>query len=299
MRRLAPFALVALALSLTPAASRADDLFSEFAVESVFAASVSSNSSASSDKTVASSRVTGAGQLGSMLRTAGYEPERIDGKAVKVTVTHGEWTIPTVLRADVGRSEIALTMGLATPKKAAELGGEKLLRLLAGAPDAGGAYFAYDTELSQIQLRKSVSARELNSLRLGRLLTEMAELAVSRESTWYEARQKEQASATTRPQSSSPQKVVTASLAGSWVAPLAGGEAFAIRLTEAGRFSLAHVKSGRTTTSTGAVQREGQRLSLVGSTGVTIRGVLSSQTSQGFDLTLGGGRKLTFKRAGK
>lgn len=293
MRRLTPLALVALSFSLIPTSGVAEDLFSEFAVESVFAASASSSSTNSSDPSVSGVRVTGAGQLGSLLRSAGYEPERIDGKAVRVTVAHGEWTIPTILRAEVGRGQIALTMGLATPKKAADLGGEKLLQLLAGAPDAGGAYFAFDSELGQIQFRKSVSARDLTSGRLNQLLTEMAEIAVSRESSWYEASSKESPNKTT----SAPESEPAPSLTGSWVATLAGGEAFAIRLTEKGQFSLAHVKSGRTTTSNGRVQRDGSRLSLIGSTGVTIRGTVSSPTAQGFELTLSGGRKLSFKRA--
>ncbi len=292
MRRLAPLALVALTCLLAPKTGAADDLFSEFAVESVFATSVSSSSTTNQEKNASSPRVTGAGQLGSLLRTAGYKPERIDGKAVRVTVAHGEWTIPTTLRADIGRGQIELTMGLATPKKAADLGGEKLLKLLSGSPDGGGSYFAYDSDLGQIQLRKAVSARGISSGGLNRLLTEMAEIAASRESSWYEI-PKQEASSTP-----SPTKAAGApSLTGSWVATLASGEAFAIRLTQGGRFSLAHVKSGRTTTSTGQVQRAGSRLSLIGSSGVTIQGVLSNQTGQGFNLTLTGGRKLAFKRA--
>ena len=290
MRRFAPLALAILSSPLAPSIGAADDLLSKFAVESVFASSVSANTADSQAKTSPSQRVTGAGQLGSMLRQSGYKPERIDGKAVRVTVAHGEWTIPTTVRANVGRGQIELTMGLATPKKAAELGTEKLLRLLSGAPDAGGSYFAYDADLGQIQLRQAVSARDLTSGRLARMLTEMAEMAVSRESSWYQKPARTSPEKATAPKKSPP----TSSLVGSWVATMAGGEAFAIRLTQEGRFSLAHVKSGRTTTSAGRIEQEGDRLGLVGSSGLTIRGVLSGQ----FDLTLHGGTKLSFKRAG-
>lgn len=294
MRRLAPLALAILSSPLAPSIGAADDLLSKFAVESVFASSVSSSSAGSQQTTSTSQRVTDAGQLGALLRESGYEPERVDGKAVRVTVAHGEWTIPTTLRANIGRGQVELTMGLATPKKAAELGSEKLLRLLSGAPDAGGAYFAYDADMGQIQLRKAISARDLNGVRLGRLLTEMAEMAVSRESSWHT----ETPQTAPQPKKTPTPTAPTSSLAGSWVAKLAGGEAFAIRLTADNRFSLAHVKSGRTTTSTGRVQRSGAQLGLVGASGLTIRGVLSSQTGQGFDLTLAGGKKLSFKKAG-
>lgn len=284
MRLSTPLALIVVALTVAPAV--ADDLFSEFAVESVFAKSTSAKTATASSATP---RITGAGQLGEMLRAADLTPQRIDGKSVKTTVSLGEWTLPTTLRAAVSRGQIDLTMGLATPTKASDIASDKLLRLLTVSPDAGGAHFALDGESGQIQLRQSISARDLTSDRLGRMLREMAELAASRQSAWYEAGSKKAAAAV---------KTVQATpLTGSWIASLGGGEAFAIKLTAEGRFKLAHVKSGRTTTSDGKAQRTGEQLSLVGSTGVTIKGTVSAQTAKGFDLTLTGGRKLSFKKA--
>ncbi len=280
MRALPTLALIAIALNVSPAL--ADDLFSEFAVESVFATQTSAKTTVSAPTTA---RITGAGQLGELLRAADITPERLDGKSVKVAVSHGQWTVPTTLRAAVGRGQIDLTMGLGTPAKASEIASDKLIRLLTADPDAGGAHFALDAKSGQIQLRQSISARDLTSDRLSRLLTEMAELAASRESAWYEEATKATPTAQAAP------------LTGSWIASLGSGEAFAIKLTADGRFKLAHVKSGRTTTSDGKAERKGDRLSLVGSTGVTIAGSLSAQTAQGFELTLTGGRKLTFKKA--
>jgi len=283
MRLTIPLALLALAL---PYPAVGEDLFSEIAVESVFSGDEAQSTGATAENGKTTPRITGAGQLGAVLRDAGYEPERLDAKRVKVTVAHGQWTIPTTLRAAVDRGQIDITMGLATPDKDAKWSADKLLDLLEPAPDAGGAHFAYQKSERQVQLRQTISARNLGGAQLGRLLTEMAELAASREGSWYQAEAKEQAAA-------------PSPLTGAYVASLAAGEAFALNLTADGKFALAHVKSGKTTTSKGTVERTGPTLKLVGEGGVTITGTVSGQTDQGFDLTLPGGKKLVFKESVK
>ncbi|CAN0376250.1 unnamed protein product, partial [Ectocarpus sp. 4 AP-2014] len=109
MRILTPLALVALTISSTPAAHAEEDLFSEVAVEAVFSGSPkakTAGSGSASAGSTATSRVTGAGQLGKLLRSAGLETERVDGKAVSLAVSHGEWSIPTTVRAAVERGQI-------------------------------------------------------------------------------------------------------------------------------------------------------------------------------------------------
>lgn len=289
-------------LALTaPVAALGDDLFSEIAVESVFGSADKAQTTGSTAKTgdtAPAARVTGAGQLGELLRESGFEPERVDSKTVTVTVAHGQWTIPTTLHAAVDRSQVDITLGLATPEKGAKWDSKKLLRLLAD-PDEGGAHFAFDSTKGQIQVRQTLSARGLNGSDLGRLLTELAEFAVSRETAWYEEASTESSKSSTPTTEGVGKTAGPAPLVGSYVASLAEGEAFAIKLTAGDTFQLAHVKSGKTTTSQGKVERTGDQLRLVGDGGVTISGTVSGATAEGFDLILTGGKKLTFKKAPK
>lgn len=293
MRILTPLALAALTISITPAVHAEEDLFSEVAVEAVFSGSPkakAAGSGSASAGSTATSRVTGAGQLGKLLRSAGLETERVDGKAVSLAVSHGEWSIPTTVRAAVERGQIDIVMGLATPKKDTKWSSGKLLNLLASASDTAGAYFAYDRSLGQIQLRQTVSARDVTGVRLSALLTEMAEFAVSREDSWFKKAAKGEAGTTV---------AAPAPLVGTYVANLAAGEAFALSLTKQGTFALAHVKAGKTTTSKGKLERTADQMKLVGEKGTAIAGTVSNLTTEGFDWVLTGGRKLTFKKSGK
>lgn len=288
MRRSLPLTLAALAFA-AQAAPAADDLFSEVTIESVFGAGKAKASAKTTTSEAPTTRITGAGQLGELLRDAGMKPERLDAKAIRVTVEHGVWTIPTTLRAAVERSQVEITMGLATPGKQSKLQAKQLLGLLS-APSGGGAYFAFDSQLGQIQLKQTLSARSITSDRLRRTLTEMAELAASREADWYEEPETSEKKVATTPK--------PAGLpGGTWIANLGPNEAFALRIAADGRFSLAHVRAGRTTKSTGRATRTGAQLRLAGGDGKALTGTISGESAAGFELTLTGGRKLEFKKA--
>lgn len=294
MRVVAPLACMALTLSI---AARGDDLFSEVAVESVFGVATKASDSGSFGLPSApapTGRVTGAGQLGELLREAGLEPERVDSKTVSLQVRHGDWKIPTVLSAAVDRAQIDVTMALSTPEKG-KWDATKLLRLIAD-PERGGTHFAFDSSKGQVQLRLSLPARGLTASELGRVLPEMAELAVSREDAW---RAVPASTGTGAGSAAAAADAKLPGLIGAWVASLGGGEAFAVKLTDDGRFRLAHVKGGKASTSTGTASRTGDQLRLAGDTGVTITGAVSGASAAGFDLTLAGGKKLVFRKSGK
>lgn len=285
MRISTPLALVALTLTST-LATASDDLFSEVAVESVFASSQPAKPAETQAASTASpSRITGAGQLGELLRSLGYEPERLGEKAVKVSVSHGVWTIPTTLRAAVDRSQVDITMGLASPGKDSELTASKLLKLLSA--DNGAAFFTYDRSIGQIQLRQTVSARSLGADRLSLLLKEMAELAASREASWYEEPKPE-----TKQQSVSADSLPV----GTWLAKPTQGEAFALNLSADGGFSLVHVKGNRSMQSKGKATRNGGALTLAGSDGTRLQTSISGVSDRGFTLTVGD-RRLSFAKA--
>lgn len=300
MRSLTLLTLLSLAV---PTASFGEDLFSEIAVESVFGgaeAGASDGTATSLISGTSKARVTGAGQLGELLRSGGFKPERVDGKTVKTSVAHGRWTLPTTLFAAVERGQIDIRMGLATLKKGAKGDPNKLLRLLA-ASDDGGVHFAFDKSAEQIQVRQTLSARGLSSVQLKRTLTELAEFAVASESAWYAGADNgpSTTAATTATPGATSAVPTPKALVGSWIATLGAGEAFAIKLTPDDKFTLAHVKAGKTTTSAGKAELTGDQLRLAGDSGVTIAGVVSNATADGFGLTLTGGKKLAFKRPTK
>lgn len=279
---------VSLTVFVVPGVARGEDLFSEIAVESVFGATKNAEPSGSTaiSATAAATegRVTGAGQLSELLRNAGLEPKRLNGKTVEITISYGQWTIPTTLFAAVDRSQIDITMNLAGLSKTTQGDAVKLLQLLSASQN-NGVYFAFETDSQKIQVRQTLSARGPSGAKLRRLLTEMAEFAVSREAAWYDS-------------ATSDTKVAVAiPLTGSWIATAGDGEAFAIKLTAEGQFNLAHVKGGQTTTSKGSVNRTNDQLQLIGDGGITITGTLSNTTPTSFELTLAGGKNLTFKKA--
>lgn len=290
MRLSTPLAVLALTISLTPAVWGEEDLFSEVAVEAVFSGTTKAQATGAgtaSSGSAATPRVTGAGQLGKLLRSAGLETERVDGKAVSLSVAHGEWAIPTTIRAAVERGQIDIVMGLTTRGKDAKWAADKLLNLLEIESDTAGAHFAYDRSQGQVQLRQTLSARDVTGVRLSSMLTEMAEFAVSRQDSWFESKEKTEAGTAAAP----------TPLVGTYVANLAAGEAFALSLTKEGTFALAHVKAGKTTTSKGKLERTADQMKLVGEKGAAIAGTVSNVTTEGFDWVLAGGKRLTFKKS--
>jgi len=73
---------------------------------------------------------------------------------------------------------------------------------------------------------------------------------------------------------------------GRWSASLSSGEAFAIQFDDAGRFALVHLKSGKSTKSTGKAVRTGDNLVLQGDTGTKLNCTLAWSNATAFRLTL-------------
>lgn len=286
--RLFTLSVVLLALGLgTPfAQAEENDLFSDVAIESVFDSKTTDDTTAkASDER--SLRITGADQLVNLLKKA----KRVDSKTASTQVTYAGWSFPVTLQIKVDRDQIEIALALATASKEAKWKAERLLSLLTAVEDQPGVYFSYDKASRQLQLRKVISNRGVTASRLEKTLQEMAQVAAGRKASWTigAGNQSNQSVGNAQP-----------SLAGSWIAKLGEKEAFALRLTTDGKFSLALVKDGKTSTSTGKVERSGDQMSLVGTDGTTIRGTVSGQSAEGFELQLTGGKKLTFKKpAGK
>jgi hypothetical protein len=287
--------LAALALTLGLAAPGAvlasNDLFSEVAVEAVFAeatpAATAATNTGAPAALAADRRVTGAAVLTDLLESNGLDAKRIDGKTASASFAYAGWTFPTTLRVDVDREEVAAAMSLATLPEANKWQSEKLVDLLSTGVDAAGAHFTYQASDRQLLVRRTIGARGVSGDSLGRVLREMAELAIAHQASW----------ASTSKTTGGAAAVPPATLVGSWIATLGQGEAFALRVATDSKFGLAHVRSGKTTTSTGKVERSGDQLTLVGSTGSRLSGTVAGATDAGFDLTLATGRKLSFKKS--
>lgn len=284
------FALFVALLAFAPlpfAHAEEDDLFSDVAIESVFGSPTASDTVTAKASDERSLRITGADQLIGLLKTA----KRVDAKTASTKVTYAGWAFPVTLQIKVDRDQIEIALALATASKEAKWNAERLLSLLTAVEDQPGVYFSYDKASRQLQLRKTISNRGVTASRLTQTLQEMAQVAAGRKGSWLIGTDNtkggggEGGAVNAQP-----------SLAGSWIATLGQKEAFALNLTADGKFSLALVKAGKTSTSTGKVERSGDQISLVGTEGTTISGTISNQTAKGFELQLAGGKKLTFKK---
>ena len=284
--RLFTLSVVLLALGLGTSFTQAEenDLFSDVAIESVFDSKAADDTTTAKASDERSLRITGADQLVNLLKKA----KRVDSKTASTQVTYAGWSFPVTLQIKVDRDQIEIALALATASKDAKWKAERLLSLLTAVENQPGVYFSYDKTSQQLQLRQVISNRGVTASRLEKTLQAMAQVAAGRKKSWsIEA-------------SDSSGKNAQPPLVGSWIAKLGEKEAFALRLTTDGKFSLALVKAGKTSTSTGKVERSGDQMSLVGTDGTTIRGTVSGRTADGFELQLASGKKLTFKKpAGK
>ena len=314
------FFLVATVLAATCATTSVgranDDLFSEVAMESVFATSTSTSekSVASPDAVKQIDRITGTSGLTQVLKTAGFSPTAKDGK-VQFRLKEGGWAFPTVVRVDVERDRLVCQLALIELKRTAEIDQAKLLGLLSAGDPSRGAFFAFDREEEMLLLRASLSNRSVVASEIAQELKQLATIAGEKSELWSNLVRTEKASSTKTQPTKAPSKPApaqnkpavtkstpvppaaksprtgsggtpsgsTVSLLGRFSASLTATEAFAIQISNNNRFQLAHVKAGKSTVSKGALVRNGDRVTLRGDDGTTLNCVVQSQTG-GFRL---------------
>lgn len=267
-----------------------DGLFSEVAMESVFAKpALKTESVATKEPTDQYARVTSASSLAEVLKTLGFEPVISKGH-VKISLPHEGWKFPVSFAVQVDQDRIDCQMSLIVIGDGGTATGT-LLDLLAVGDSAAGAFFAYDRDRKLIQLRTSFSNRSVTANQLKADLSKLAVFAEKHSGTWTKLRSKTTtlaSSSTSRPANTSRAKTSTPqlSLLGRWSASVSANESFAIAMTRDSKFQLVHLKSGKPTISKGKATRSGNRLTLAGEGGITLNCQVQQITADKFRLTI-------------
>jgi hypothetical protein len=184
-----------------------------------------------------------------------------------------------------------------------------LLQLLA-AGDSRGTSFAYDPESKTIQVRASLSNRSITASELKADLFQMAGFAEKHADLWSKSIGGGTTELPSTPASNSTSKPVANSvpksgsgsasksasvsakagqvdsLIGRWSSSLSSNEAFAIEITADSKFKLVHLKSGKSTISTGKITRSGDQMKLVGDQDVTLDSTVTQTTGDVFALAI-------------
>ena len=301
MRFLVTFALLATSLCIPVPTHADDELFSEVALEFVYATADEKKSDEKSNpEFLLPVRVTGSATLIKLLKSAGYEASKIDNQQVSVQIQQAGWKLRAKIKTDVAADRLIVKMLLAKIENEASIDQAKLLRLLSLAGKKEAVCFAYNETEGMIELRRVMPNRGLTSEGLQRELVELATFAQSHQDAWSELVKPGKPASRppeTKPSKSEPNKDVrNLSLVGTWSAPVGNGQAFAIRIAEDESFQLVHIKAGKSVSSKGKASRSGNQLTLSGNDGTKIIGTIGQQTTDAFQLAIPG-TTLNFKKA--
>lgn len=288
MRYFFAFAVLAATLS-NQALLRADEsLFSQVAMESVFAESAPSTENVASKVTSNRfNRITGLSMLTEALKTAELSPTKSKDR-VKVEMPHEGWKFPVSMAVDVDQDRISLEMSLIVMDDSGQAT-NTLLDLLALGDPIDGAFFAFDRSKKLIQVRSSLSNRSVTTASLKAELLKLAVFAEKHSDVWMKLKSTS-TTAKSKP-AVTPSKPIRSTapkltLLGRWSASLSSGESFAIQMTADSKFQLVHLKSGKATISKGKATRTGNRLTLAGSDSVTLQCRVSQSVANKFRLTI-------------
>lgn len=295
MRYFFAFAVFAASLCEVSFLRAEEGLFSEVAMESVFAQPAASAPSVASKGTIQKlDRITSVSSLIEALKSVELEPREEKGRA-KIDVEHAGWKFPVSLAVEVDQDRIVCEMSLAVIDDSAA-GTETLLDLLSLGNSIDGAFFAYDRDKKLIQLRSSFTNRSITASQLKADLLKLAGFAEKHSDVWSKLKTKSKSktkaktgsSDTTNPSNPSPSKSAPQklSLVGRWTASLSSGESFAIQMTSDSKFQLVHLRSGKSTISKGTATRSADRLTLTGDDAVTLNCRVEQTLADKFRLTI-------------
>jgi len=296
MRHFLAFTILATSLSGFSVTHGEDSLFSEVAMESVFAKTVNTTKDVATKSDVQSiGRITGVSTLVQTLEAAGLEPKKKD-KRVTLQFEHAGWKFPVSFEVQIERDAIILEFALIEISKETSLDQQVLLSLLSAGDASGGAFFAYDQANQMLVLRASIDNRAVTTDQIKVDLNRLANLAESESERWLSLKPRK--SDTTK--ASNPTKE-TNSLVGRWSASIGTTQAFAIQFDAKNQFQLVHLKSGKSTVSRGKVTRSGSVLTLAGDDGTKLNCTITWQSGSQFQLAINDSKgkaslKLNFKK---
>ncbi len=265
-----------------------DALFSEIAMESVFAkstqdlaaktsstktTSTKAPNAATNDGSTDFDRITGPNSLTVALRSAGFEPRR-NREAVLIRVERAGWKLTTEMTVEVEKDRILCRMSLIKIDSATTNLGETLRALMTINHRLAEASFVVDGDANMVQLQAMIANRNLTSDRLTGELMRLADTAIENADAWRTLKAKSSVAAdavvTVSPPASAPmatqqiagQQMFGQPIFGQWLAGLPSNTSIAIELKEDDTFKMAHVAANRVAVSSGTVRRRSNRLTL-------------------------------------
>lgn len=280
-----------------------------------------------------------ADQLGLALLVAGYQPKEVSPNVVAISMTVEEMTIPVLVSTETASNQLRLTMLLSSLANVRQLPTASLLKLLGSNRTLQPAFFAYNESQQRIELQVSLPANSTSDTRLREELDNLAEIAKKTEKTWNigqmvtspvaqadstspaeqpkasddepeiiiapvtikKAPSQPQTGAPTPPQAAAPIAAQKNPLVGKWSATLSNEDAFALLLKKDGSFVLVHVKSGKTTQTSGNTTLAGNLLTLTSTDGTKLAGTVTMKSATEFNFrpqsTTGKSKALVFKKA--
>jgi hypothetical protein len=302
MRFIFSFAILAASCCSTTFAGDINDLFSELAMESVFENETAESvvNFATPAKATRVERITGVSGLAQILKGEGLE-HTVKGDRVELRLERSGWAFPVTLQVDVELERILLELSLVEIGEGKSLDQAAMLKLLSGGNAAQSAFFAFEPTEKLIQLRSSMSTRNVSGAAFIAELDRLALFADERSDLWSGLTKKVPATSaatasTSAPTTANPPASPPAnpparpslSLLGQWTASVATGEAFAVKFDATGRFALVHLKGGKSNTSRGKSVRTGENLVLQGDDGTKLNGTLKWRSEKGFQLAING-----------
>ena len=274
----------------------ADDLFSQVAMESVFEKSPASETAptvARPAENAAISRVTGVSSLMRILKAADLTCQKV-GDRVELELPSSGWVFPLSLRVDLASERILCDLSLAEIDEPSAIDGNSLMKLMSAGDPAKSAFFAYDVAGKRVHLRASLSNRNVTATGIRRDLGRFGQFADRYADLWSKLGKKARSSgsqpSTKKPPTPGSKSQPTSrpgfSLIGNWSASLNSSEAFAVRFDQGNRFTLVHLKAGKSTKSVGKAIRSQGELVLQGDDGIKLRCSLKWQSDRAFALAI-------------
>lgn len=298
MRPLTTSTLVLL-LFISVTAAKADDLFSEVTIDTVFGGT---KSTMSANPIGNGKRMAGASSLRKTLQNAGFETQDFNSKSVLATVDAPKTKdkkLSAFLSVDVDKARVVIGIPLVQIDEK-KISSQKLLEMMNSSRNADAIYFAYSPDNNWLGIRRTISNGNVTSSVLRQRLDEMVVFAQNSLESWESEGTTLNTKLTPEDVANTPKETpketprAGLSLTGLWGATGSRGEGYGLKF-ENNKFELAISDDGKTSESNGTYSFTGGSLTLSGE-GLTLKGTVTIKSSNKFELKLDNGPTLTFSK---